>query len=227
MLWCRQDEPDQYCDGPGACKPLEDPRAHPGATPCAHPSPSSQSVQPKGGQTALLRSSSCGRWRPLSQQEASQKRAHQKTLLEAVKLLSSLLSSLRHADLRPDSAPPLRSAPSAADEHLAQSLSQGATPDSPMGKADVRGTHLARAPTNRAFTRLPDQATPGQRCLPQQETLPQEETLAAPILLGLCGAQELKGHVMAACQLVEPGMGYAGLTAANTGRDLSHVQCQH
>ena len=59
---------------------------------------------------------------------------------------------------------------------------------------------------------MPNQPTPGQRLLGQ------EETLLAPILQGLCAPQELKGHVMTACQLVEPGMGYAGIVAANTGK---------
>lgn len=42
-----------------------------------------------------------------------------------------------------------------------------------------------------------------------------------PILQALCSQQELKAHVMTACQLVDPGMGYAGCTAANTGAPSS------
>jgi len=38
-----------------------------------------------------------------------------------------------------------------------------------------------------------------------------------PILQALCEQQEMKGHVMTACQLVDPGMGYAATTAANAG----------
>lgn len=41
--------------------------------------------------------------------------------------------------------------------------------------------------------------------------------LILPILHGLCAPQELKAHVITACQLVESGMGYAGMTAAITG----------
>ncbi|KAL3145734.1 hypothetical protein ABBQ32_003263 [Trebouxia sp. C0010 RCD-2024] len=61
-------------------------------------------------------------------------------------------------------------------------------------------------------------SSPGARMLnPGLKVLGQDEALAAVILQGLCAPQQLKGHVMAACQLVEPGMGYAGITAANTG----------
>lgn len=42
-----------------------------------------------------------------------------------------------------------------------------------------------------------------------------------PILQALCSQPELKAHVMTACQLVDPGMGYAGCTAANTGTPCS------
>ena len=68
---------------------------------------------------------------------------------------------------------------------------------------------------------MPNQETPDWRMLGQAETL------AAPILQGLCSPQELKGHVMTACQLVDPGMGYAGITAANTGMYPPDVHCQH
>ena len=210
-LWCPQDAPDQYCEGPDARKPSGNPGGHSGANPSDHLNLSSQSGHRKGGQvSALYSSSSSGRWRPLSQQEASQKRAHQKTLLEAVQLLSSSLSSLQRAELDPDSAPPLpnlaAAVPSTGFEHPAQSMSARAAPNSPMNEVGATGAEPVKL-----VTRMPNQATPGQRMLHQ------EETLAAPILQGLCGPQELKGHVMTACQLVEPGMGYAGVTAANTG----------
>ena len=38
------------------------------------------------------------------------------------------------------------------------------------------------------------------------------------ILQALCDQQQLKAHVMTACQLINPSMGYAGTTAANAGR---------
>ena len=38
------------------------------------------------------------------------------------------------------------------------------------------------------------------------------------ILQALCDQQQLKAHVMTACQLIDPSMGYAGTTAANAGR---------
>ena len=38
------------------------------------------------------------------------------------------------------------------------------------------------------------------------------------ILQALCNQQQLKAHVMTACQLIDPSMGYAGTTAANAGR---------
>lgn len=192
------------------------PRTHPGASASTHSNPSSQSGRHKGGQeSALHRSSLSGRWQPLSQQEASQKRAQQKTLLEAVKLLSSSLSSLQSAELESVSAPALSilaaRTSSSVLEHPAQSTFGKAASDSPEGSASATGADPVEAVTIRAVTTMPNQATPGQRMLGQ------EETLAASILQGMCGPQELKVHVMTACQLVEPGMGYAGITAANTG----------
>ena len=169
----------------------------------------------------MLRSSSSGRWRPLSQQEASQKRAHQKTLLEAVKLLSSLLSSLQSAELTPDSAPLFPNLAvalsSTASKHLAQSMPARAAPNSPLGET---GAFCAKAATSRADSRMPNQKNPEQRVLGQIEAL------AARILQGLCSPQELKGHVMTACQLVEPGMGYAGIAAANTGMSSPDLRSQ-
>lgn len=38
------------------------------------------------------------------------------------------------------------------------------------------------------------------------------------ILQALSDQQQLKAHVMTACQLIDPSMGYAGTTAANAGR---------
>ena len=220
ILRCLQDQPDQSCEDPDSCKVSEDPRAYSAPTPTNHPSPSNQSGHHKGGQvSALYLSASSGRWRPLSQQEASQKRAHQRTLLEAVKLLSSSLSTLQRAELDPDSAPVLPNLAaticSTGFEHPAQSMSARAAPNSPMNEAGVTGAEPVKP-----VTRLPNQATPGQRAPGQGESL------AAPILQGLCGPQELKGHVMTACQLVDPGMGYAGITAANTGMYPPHVHRQ-
>ncbi|DBA84407.1 TPA: hypothetical protein ACH3X1_006045 [Trebouxia sp. C0004] len=37
------------------------------------------------------------------------------------------------------------------------------------------------------------------------------------ILQALCDQQQLKAHVMTACQLIDPSMGYAAITAANAG----------
>ena len=39
----------------------------------------------------------------------------------------------------------------------------------------------------------------------------------SPILQALCNQQEVKAHVMTVCRLIDPGMGYAGITAANAG----------
>ena len=199
---------------------------HPGATASTHPNPSSQSGHHRGGQqSAVHRSALSGRWRVLSQQEASQKRAHQKTLLEAVKLLSNSLSSLQCAELESDSAPPPPSFAAATSssvlEYPARSMSGRAASNTLEGKAGATDANPVKAANIRAVNTMPNQATPGQRMLGHGETL------AAPILQGLCGAQELKGHVMTACQLVEPGMGYAGTTAANTGMAPCAVPCQH
>ena len=204
-----QDDPEQYREE------SDHRRDHnPDASPSVQPNPK-PSIS-KGSQlSGLRRSSLSGKWRPLSQHEFSQKRAHQKALLPAVKLLTIALQPRQqgqsqqeasHDSLPVASGASRGSAQENSNQQEAKSVMEDNVTDA-QSHAGVAGAgkdvaNAAAQDSSAGFSRL------------------------ASMLEGLCTPQELKAHVMTACQVVDPGMGYAGVTSAIAGRlcvALPHV----
>jgi len=89
--------------------------------------------------------------------------------------------------------------------------------------------HLQVSDTPPPLQTQPEQQQPATAKLTRHDVMVRQEggscqiasdhTHAVLIILqGLCDQQQLKAHVMTACQLIDPSMGYAGTTAANAGR---------
>ncbi|KAL0044984.1 hypothetical protein WJX82_004172 [Trebouxia sp. C0006] len=60
-------------------------------------------------------------------------------------------------------------------------------------------------------------ASARRRILTADEIAHKRQHQRALLEAALCDQQQLKAHVMTACQLIDPSMGYAGTTAANAG----------
>ena len=185
---------------------------------------------PRGAQaSALSRSSSSSKWQLLSQQEAAQKRACQKPLLAAVKLLSSLLSSIAvsqpaegsaaDSGLASDNVTDAANCP--VPRHSAQSETKRAFNKGPLDESS-RDAGLLKAVSGTTHSADIETAVGLSEHSDSGQQSGQAGALTLPILQGLCAPQELKAHVITACQLVESGMGYAGMKAAITGQLSPH-----
>ncbi len=88
--------------------------------------------------------------------------------------------------------------------------------------------HLQASDTPPPLQTQPKQQQPATARLAKHDVMVRQENSSCQlaldhmhavliILQALCDQQQLKAHVMTACQLIDPSMGYAGTTAANAG----------
>ena len=194
-----QDNPDQYVDdlGPTARNAQED-RMTSKSSPSAN-------VRTRRQPSRLQSSSSASRTALLSPGAAARKRLNQTALLEAVKLLAASIVAIQQL---PADLPVTASDSSKNAGSIHQNTADGtpkyaqATSQSPVSSVPAAEQHDARC---------------GNQCKGEPAFA---EKLTA--LQGMCSQQEMKAHVMTACQLVDPSMGYAGITAAISGEH--HVE---
>ena len=195
-----QDDPDQYVDDPGpSARNAQEEHMTSKPSPSATGRTSRQS-------SCLQPSSSSSRTALLSPGAAARKRLHQTALLEAVKLLAASIVAIQQNTAKLPVA-------ASDDSEDVNSVHQDTADGIPETDQATSRNAVRSVPAAEQYnaTHLDDQC--------KEEAAPAEKLTA---LKGMCSQQEMKAHVMTACQLIDPSMGYAGITAAISGE--CHVE---